>query len=808
MDEGGPEMSAKKARIEELGLPSTSSFDESIKKDISFSYGAVSPPRILEDKFSFSVHVNDTPKKIFLKQSIKNLHKEQTLNRQRIRNFQKQVQKQKRTIAGLKSVINVLKKKNLLDEESSNSVLQGFGDNNDLIKRFFRKCNKGLKVKKTFSPLERSFAITLHFFSPKAYNFVRNTFYNALPHPKTLFKWYSAIDGMPGFSVEAFNMLKIKAKDYSKTIVCSLVFDEMAIRQHVEYDGLKYHGYVNFGNHIDNDAVGIAKEVLVFMVVAINEAWKIPVGYFLTKGCSSGQKACLVKNCLQLLEECGVLVISLTFDGTSTNFSMCKTLGCAWNGSNFNSKFTFNNRNIYVFPDPSHMIKLVRNVFGELKQLKNKDNEIIDFDYIVKLNKLQESEGLHLCNKLRKQHILFFRQKMKVKLASQLLSRSVAEALLYCKNYLNLRDFQNCEPTASFILLLNNAFDILNSRQLNHFDYKKALCQANIESIREFYYTFSIYVNNLKLLNNNVHVLKSPRHTGFLGLLMCINSLLGIYDDYIKNNKLKFLPTYKLSQDHLELFFGSIRSHGGYNNNPTSRQFAAAYKKILIHAQIREHGVGNCVPIEQIKILNVHQPKKDAIDILNEENLVYNSNIELNFDNNLEDIEHNYYKQLSSISEYSEEVIKYIAGFVIKKIANKLKCEPCVGGLVGNKENFLNSFLSFKNRGGLLYPHEDVIKICIETEKIVRVESSAEKKINKMKIINYILKKFIARPLFNHIEDHNKNVLDDHKMLLCKIIIDVFLTTRIKHVCKNLTVNSKDSSIRNFYTKLILFKGQ
>ncbi|KAF9411114.1 hypothetical protein HW555_009976 [Spodoptera exigua] len=39
-------------------------------------------------------------------------------------------------------------------------------------------------------------------------------------------------------------------------------------------------------------------------------------------------------------------------------------------------------------------------------------------------------------------------------------------------------------------------------------------------------------------------------------------------------------PMYKISQDHLEMLFGNIRSHGGANNHPTARQFKAAYKNI------------------------------------------------------------------------------------------------------------------------------------------------------------------------------------------------------------------------------------
>lgn len=93
------------------------------------------------------------------------------------------------------------------------------------------------------SPELRAFALTLHFYSAKAYNYVRQTFSNSLPHPRTLSRWYQSTDGSPGFTKEAFNALKIKAEESSKKgkkIFCNLVMDEIAIRKHVEWTGKKY----------------------------------------------------------------------------------------------------------------------------------------------------------------------------------------------------------------------------------------------------------------------------------------------------------------------------------------------------------------------------------------------------------------------------------------------------------------------------------------------------------------------------------------------------------------------------------------
>lgn len=54
------------------------------------------------------------------------------------------------------------------------------------------------------------------------------------------------------------------------------------------------------------------------MLVALNDSWKIPVGYFLLDGLSGIEKAQLWKR---------VIVSSLTFDGAPANFTMVSHLG-------------------------------------------------------------------------------------------------------------------------------------------------------------------------------------------------------------------------------------------------------------------------------------------------------------------------------------------------------------------------------------------------------------------------------------------------------------------------------------------------
>lgn len=117
-----------------------------------------------------------------------------------------------------------------------------------------------------------------------------------------------------------------------------------------------------------NDSLDIVKECFVFMVVSVNENWKLPIGgYFLVSNLNSSQKAELVKHALTLLELTGVKIISLTFDGCATNIITAKLLGCNFNIDSLDISFTFNSDRIVTFLDPAHMVKLVRNAFGEKK---------------------------------------------------------------------------------------------------------------------------------------------------------------------------------------------------------------------------------------------------------------------------------------------------------------------------------------------------------------------------------------------------------------------------------------------------------
>ena len=446
---------------------------------------------------------------------------------------------------------------------------------------------RGLK----YTPELMAFASTLHFYSAKAYAFVRKTFHLSLPVESLLRKQYSKIPADPGFTKPAFDELKKKAEEAKKdgkVVFCSLMLDEMAIKKHVFWDGKRFRGFVDLGNEVDDDSVPVATQALVFMVVCVNSSWKVPCAYFFIVGMSGSDRANLIRICIERLHDAGIKVISVTCDGPSCHFSMMSYLGASLKFPDFKTYFLHpkaekEQDRVYVLLDVCHMLKLVRNCLAEYNFLIDSDNKEIHWKYFVYLEELQDREGLRLANKLKKPHIHWWQQKMKVNLATQVFSNSVADALEFCSKELNLPQFHGCEATVKFIRIFNNLFDILNSRNPWAKEYKAALRVSNKNIWNTLLDEAYDYIHALKD-SNKVRMYEIKRKTGFIGFLVAIKSFKGIFHDLVEvpEAQLNYVLTYKFSQDHLELFFGAIRAAGGSNNNPTSAQFTGIYNRLLL----------------------------------------------------------------------------------------------------------------------------------------------------------------------------------------------------------------------------------
>lgn len=116
------------------------------------------------------------------------------------------------------------------------------------------------------------------------------------------------------------------------------------------------------------------------MIVCINGSWKIPIAYYFVKGTSANDKTNLITQCLEAVHKTGLRIVSVTCDGTSTNMCVLQHLGCNFNDvDSLQTSFSHpsTNAKIVAFTDPCHMLKLVRNTFGDSKHLLDGDGQFI-----------------------------------------------------------------------------------------------------------------------------------------------------------------------------------------------------------------------------------------------------------------------------------------------------------------------------------------------------------------------------------------------------------------------------------------------
>ena len=328
-----------------------------------------------------------------LKQKADNLLDKAKNLKRRLKTSHMKSHRMKRKVNSLTSVVSELKKEKLVSSDCASILETTFsGVPKELMKRLVTQKKK--KNPGAYPEELRTFAMTLKFYSAKAYKYVRKSFDLGLPHPSVISSWYTAMDGEPGFTKEALTALKAKVlagKRDGQDVLCALMLDEMSIRKHVQWDGKKYRRFVDLGTGIDDDSLPEATEALVFMAVSLNSNWKVPCGYFLVNGLTGEEKANLTKDCLTKLDEVGVKVVSFTCDGPTTHQAMLKLLGARLSADNLQAYFPHpcdNNENIYVFLDACHMIKLVRNTMSDWKVMKYSDGNTIDWKFIEELHKL------------------------------------------------------------------------------------------------------------------------------------------------------------------------------------------------------------------------------------------------------------------------------------------------------------------------------------------------------------------------------------------------------------------------------------
>ena len=186
------------------------------------------------------------------------------------------------------------------------------------------KINKYKRKTQKYSALEKEFALSLYFCSPKAYRFCRQIF--PLPCKRTIQIWLAKINIDTGFNSTLLNILEEKVKKFSEADkTCSILLDEMSIKASVKYDihEDKVLGLENFGEFGKGDEVG--NNALVIMVKGICRKWKQPLAYFISHNATPADMLkTIVTSAINHLFRIGLHPTVVVCDQGSTNQQMFK----------------------------------------------------------------------------------------------------------------------------------------------------------------------------------------------------------------------------------------------------------------------------------------------------------------------------------------------------------------------------------------------------------------------------------------------------------------------------------------------------
>ena len=491
----------------------------------------------------------------------------------KIKTLKQKVKRKESMIASLTSIINKLEHEKYIATDAASLLKQNFsGIKHELLQSELKNQHHAATGHR-FTDEVKKFALTLHFYFPRAYEFVRTIF--ALPCPSSLSNWTSSVNCEPGFFRDVFAHLQQKAFEDNSYKDCALIVDGMYIKSGVIYNRSteKYDGFSDYGEDlIAFNPDEIATEAVVFMLVGLKGHWKCPVGYVLCSGINASNLSSLIAKALQLSSSHGLEVYSVTCDGTATNFDSMRSFGCEFGSKLSDIKGSFSsqffNHSVFFVPDACHMLKLARNALADVKVLVDDNGKLIKWEHIKNLHITQEEEGLKFGNKLGKRHIEYHRHKMNVKVAAQTLSSSVADSI----EYLMLSGhpkFADASGTIRFIRIVDRLFDLLNSRSPFGKGYKRPLFLHECTMWQKVINQSIEYLIKLKVTSGSL--LATYRRKKFvLGFIIASKSIAELSFLLLTRpeNPYRYVLTYKLSQDHLELLFACIRGKNGYNNNP------------------------------------------------------------------------------------------------------------------------------------------------------------------------------------------------------------------------------------------------
>lgn len=389
-----------------------------------------------------------------------------------------------------------------------------------------------------------SHAISLRNLSNKAYKYVKNEWKIPLPSVTTLKRRTAHVNVEPGILMSVLSVIEKEAVSMTeRDRVSVLSFDECSLCREWSYDKATDTLYAP------------KKNVQCCMLRGIVGSWKQLIYYDFD--CPMTKD--LLFSIISQVEAAGFPVVATVNDMGTSNMSLWNSLNVSTETPYFTNP-AVTSRKVYVLADVPHLMKLMRNHFlddGFVMQ----DGKVVDSSCVrevVARSKADLKATYHLSHR----HIeVKGAQRMNVRLAVQLLSAKTSKSLAYLgeRGLINAKTWSS---TSEFIALVNNWFDLMNSRVLFAANMYSSAYGAT--EMQKYLLEMVISVISKMHVFGKKHLLPFQK-----GVIISSKSLMQLHSMLKKDYNISFVMTYKLNQDVLEHFFAYMRQLGGRYEHPS-----------------------------------------------------------------------------------------------------------------------------------------------------------------------------------------------------------------------------------------------
>lgn len=409
-------------------------------------------------------------------------------------------------------------------------------------------------------------AISLHSISPKCYKYLKEVKNFPLPSVSTLNRYARSFKCEPGLLVEVISLLRSKCdtlKEVEKISVIS--FDEMSIASEWSYDKGSDTLYKPYNN------------VQVIMLRGLIGRWKQPIFYDFDESNLDNKLLDIITE----IENAGYIVVAIVHDLGPTNLRIWKKFGIDPVNAN---KVSFKNpcadREIFVFADAPHMLKLLRNNLID-SGFFLETGKYVSTVYIEEILKKTKDE-LKIAHKISEINLnVSGTQRQRVQLAACLLSKSCAHSIKYLGEN-EMLEGNDWEHTSNFFLLVNDWFDVMNSSGKYGDVESRNAFGVNIDSQIEILDKMSEEMKSMRVQSKKARGLYPFQK----GIILSCQSLKGLYEMLQKLYKVEYIITRRLNQDVLEHFFGCIRQMSGNFDHPNPVSFKYRLRKFLLGKEV------------------------------------------------------------------------------------------------------------------------------------------------------------------------------------------------------------------------------